>query len=156
MIETEEPLPQRTQRSTEELGSKGESVATVGINSITQAIIGAAMKVHSQLGPGLLENAYKACVAHELRKLGFDVKTEVELPLLYDGIRIELGYRIDLLVNDCVVVEMKCAEKLTSVHDAQIIHYLRLSKKRVGLLINFHVRHLKDGIKRFVEGPASD
>jgi len=156
VTEPQEPLPQRTQRSTEELGSKGESVGAVGINSITQAIIGAAMKVHSHLGPGLLENAYKACVAHELRKSGFHVQTEVDLPLVYDGVQIELGYRIDLIVNDCVIVELKCVERLSSVHDAQIIHYLRLSKKHVGLLINFHVRHLKDGIKRFVEGPASD
>jgi GxxExxY protein len=143
---TQELLPQRAQRTTE----KAE------INYITQAIIGAAMKVHSELGPGLLENAYKACVAHELRKAGFDVETEVELPLIYDGIRIELGYRIDLIVNNCVVVELKCVDRLASVHDAQIIHYLKLSKKRVGLLINFHVRHLKDGIKRFIEGRETD
>lgn len=125
------------------------------MNEITQAIIGAAMKVHSQLGPGLLENAYKACVAHELRKTGFKAETEVELPLVYDGVRIELGYRIDMIVNDCVIVEMKCVEKLLSVHDAQIIHYLKLSRKNVGLLINFHVRHLKDGIRRFIEGTVS-
>ena len=125
------------------------------MNEITQAIIGAAMKVHTQLGPGLLENAYKACVAHELRKAGFKAETEVELPLMYDGVRIELGYRIDMIVNDCVIVEMKCAEKLLPVHDAQIIHYLKLSRKNVGLLINFHVRHLKDGIKRFIEGTVS-
>lgn len=80
------------------------------------------MKVHSHLGPGLLENAYKACVAHELRKTGFTAETEVELPLVYDGVRIELGYRIDMIVNDCVIVEMKCAEKLLPVHDAQVVH----------------------------------
>jgi GxxExxY protein len=125
------------------------------VNEITQAIIGAAMKVHSQLGPGLLENAYKACVAHEIRKAGFKAETEVELPLVYDGVRIELGYRIDMIVNDCVIVEMKCAEKLLPVHGAQIIHYLKLSRKNVGLLINFHVRHLKDGIRRFIEGTVS-
>lgn len=134
--------PQRAQRNTEESG----------INSITAAIIGAAMKVHSALGPGLLEKAYSACVAYELRKLGFDVKVEVELPVIYESVRIDLGYRIDLLVNDLVVVEFKCVEKIAPVHEAQIISYMRMCKKSVGLLINFHVRHLRDGIKRFVEG----
>ncbi len=134
--------PQRAQRNTEE----------ERINVITAAIIGAAMKVHSALGPGLLESAYEACLAYELRKSGFDVKTQVELPVLYEGVRIDLGYRIDILVNDLVIVELKCVEKLAPVHEAQIISYLRLSKKNVGLMINFHVRHLRDGIKRFVEG----
>jgi len=134
--------PQRAQRNTEESG----------INSVTSAIIGADMKVHSTLGPGLLEKAYSACVAYELRKLGFDVKVEVELPVIYESVRIDLGYRIDLLVNNLVIVELKCVEKILPVHEAQIISYIRMCKKNVGLLINFHVRHLKDGIKRFVEG----
>lgn len=134
-------LPQRTQRTTE----------ASGVNALTQAIIGAAMKVHSALGPGLLENAYQACLAYELRKAGFDVKVEVELPVIYESVCIDLGYRIDLNVNDLVIVELKCVEKFAPVHEAQIISYLRLSKN-VGLLINFHVRHLRDGIKRFVEG----
>ena len=134
--------PQRAQRNTEESG----------INSVTSAIIGAAMKVHSALGPGLLEKAYETCLAHDLRKAGFKVEQQVELPVVYDGVRIDLGYRIDLFVNDCVIVEVKCVEKFAAVHEAQLISYLRLGKKNVGLLINFHVRHLKDGIKRFVEG----
>jgi GxxExxY protein len=134
--------PQRAQRNTE----------VVGINAITEAIIGAAMKVHSALGPGLLESAYEACLAHELRKAGFDVRSQVELPVIYDGVRVDLGYRIDLLVNDAVIVELKCVEKIAPIHEAQILSYLKLSKKRVGLIINFHVRHLKDGIKRFIEG----
>jgi len=129
-------LPQRAQRNTE----------AIGINALTESIIGAAMKVHSALGPGLLESAYEACLAYELRKQGHNVRTQVELPVVYEGVRI------DLLVNDLVVVELKCVEKIASVHEAQIISYLRLSKKNVGLLINFHVRHLRDGIKRFVEG----
>src|SRR5579864_3767776 len=120
-------------------------------HEISHDIIKAGLKVHSVLGPGLLESTYKACLAYELRKAGLDVKTEVELPVIYDGVRVELGYRIDLLVNDCVIVELKCAEKLIPVYEAQIISYLKLSKKRVGLLINFHVRHLRDGIKRFME-----
>ncbi|MGZ4875787.1 MAG: GxxExxY protein [Candidatus Angelobacter sp.] len=134
--------PQRAQSATE----------VTGINRVTHAIIGAAMKVHSALGPGLLESAYEACLVHELRKAGFKVEQQVELPVNYDGIRIDLGYRIDLVVNDCVIVELKCVEKIAAVHEAQLISYMRLSKKNVGLLINFHVRHLKDGIKRFVEG----
>jgi GxxExxY protein len=134
--------PQRAQRNTE----------GVGINAITEAIIGAAMRVHSALGPGLLESAYEACLAHELRKTGFDVRSQVELPVIYDSVRVDLGYRIDLLVNDTVIVELKCVEKIAPIHEAQILSYLKLSRKRVGLIINFHVRHLKDGIKRFIEG----
>lgn len=122
------------------------------MNQITEAIIGAAMKVHSAVGPGLLEKAYQVFLAHELRKAGFNVRTEVKLPVIYDGIRVELGYRFDLLVNDLVIVELKCAETMIPVYEAQVISYLKLSKKRVGLLINFHVRHLRDGIKRFIEG----
>ncbi len=110
------------------------------------------MKVHSALGPGLLESAYEACMVHELRKSGFKVDQQVGLPVNYDGIRIDLGYRIDLIVKDSVIVELKCVEKIAAVHEAQLISYMRLSKMNVGLLINFHVRHLKDGIKRFVEG----
>ena len=134
--------PQRAQSDTE----------VTGVNQVTHAIIGAAMKVHSALGPGLLESAYEACLVHELRKAGFKVEQQVELPVNYDGIRIDLGYRIDLVINDCVIVELKCVEKIAPIHEAQLISYMRLSKKNVGLLINFHVRHLKDGIKRFVEG----
>jgi len=134
--------PQRAQSGTE----------VTGVNQVTHAIIGAAMKVHSALGPGLLESAYEACLVHELRKGGFRVEQQVELPVNYDGVRIDLGYRIDLVVNDCVIVELKCIEKIAPVHEAQLISYMRLSKKNVGLLVNFHVRHLKDGIKRFVEG----
>lgn len=110
------------------------------------------MKVHSALGPGLLEKAYQVFLAHELRKAGFNVRTEVRLPVVYDGVRVELGYRIDLIVNDLVIVELKCAEKMIPVYEAQTISYLKLSGKKVGLLINFHVRHLRDGIRRFIEG----
>lgn len=136
-----EGSPQRAQSSTE-----------VSINRITEAVIGAAMKVHSALGPGLLESAYEACMAHELRKAGFKVMRQVGLPLVYDGVELDVGYRVDLLVEDRVIVELKSVEKMNPVYDAQIISHLRLSGKRVGLLINFHVVKLKDGIKRFVEG----
>jgi GxxExxY protein len=134
--------PQRAQRNTEE----------ERVNVLTAAIIGAAMKVHTALGPGLLESAYEACLAYELRKQAFDIRTQVELPVVYEGVQLDLGYRIDLLVNELVIGELKCVERISPVHEAQIISYLRLSKKNVGLIINFHVRHLRDGIKRFVEG----
>ena len=125
---------------------------TPRVNHVTGLIITAAMKVHSLLGPGLLESAYQACLAHELRKQGLRVHTEVELPVVYDGEEIELGYRLDLLVEDIVVVEVKCVDALHRVHHAQLLSYMRLSEKQVGLLINFHVSHLRDGIKRMVDG----
>ncbi len=108
------------------------------------------MKVHSVLDPGLLEKTYEICLAHELRKIGFDVETQVKLPVVYDGILMEEGYRIDMIVNDSVIVELKCVEAIVAVHEAQILSYMRLSKKKIGLMINFHVARLKDGIKRFV------
>jgi GxxExxY protein len=122
------------------------------INRITGAVISAAMKVHSLLGPGLLESAYGACLAHELRKQGIGVAQQVGLPVIYDGERIELGYRIDMIVEDLVIVEIKSVEAVNPVHQAQLLSYLRLSGRNVGLLINFHVAHLRDGIKRMVDG----
>jgi GxxExxY protein len=125
-------------------------------HDISHAIIKAALKVHSALGPGLLENAYKACLAHELRKAGFQVGVEVDLPLIYDGVKMEVGYRLDLIVNDSVIVELKAVDELTDVHKAQLLCYLKLTKKKLGLLMNFNVLHLKDGIKRMVEGTGWD
>ena len=119
-------------------------------NEITGEIVDAAMKVHSALGPGLLESAYAACLRHELIKRGLRVYSEVPVPVTYDGIRLEAGYKIDLLVEDTVIVELKAIEALAPIHQAQIISYLKLAHKSVGLLINFHSLHLKDGIKRFV------
>ncbi len=119
---------------------------------VSRAVITAAMKVHSALGPGLLESAYEACLAHELRKAGYRVECQVPLPVVYDGVRLDLGYRIDMLVEDLVVVEIKAVEAINPVHHAQIISYLKLSGKSLGLLMNFHVAHLKNGIKRFVSG----
>lgn len=126
--------------------------AALHINQITETVIGAAMKVHSALGPGLLESAYEACLVHELRKRGLRVENQVELPVVYDGVTIDLGYRLDLLVEDTVIVELKCVEAFTPVHEAQLLSYLKLSGKNVGLLINFHVKHLRNGIKRMVHG----
>ena len=120
------------------------------INHLTGEVIDAAMRVHTALGPGLLESAYEACLAHELRKRGFRVETQVALPVTYDSMRVDLGYRIDLLAEDQVVVELKAIETVLPVHKAQLLSYLRLSGRRVGLLINFHVERLKDGVTRIV------
>jgi GxxExxY protein len=122
------------------------------INQITSEIIGGAMKVHTALGPGLLEKAHEACLIFELRKRGLKVFSQVELPVIYEGVKIDLGYRLDLLVEDLVIVELKAAEAITPLYEAQLLSYLKLSGSPVGLLINFHVTHLRDGIKRFVEG----
>ena len=124
------------------------------VNRITGMIITAAMKVHSHLGPGLLESAYEACLAHELRKQGLTVAQQVGLPVIYDGERIDLGYRMDLIVDGSVVIEVKCVEAINPVHQAQLLSYIRLSGRHIGLLINFHVAHLRDGIQRMVDGEA--
>jgi len=120
------------------------------VNRISGAVVDAAMRVHSVLGSGLLESAYEACLAHELRSRGLQVMTQVGLPVVYEGIRLDLGYRIDLLVEDAVIVEVKAIEALAPIHEAQLLSYLKLSGRRVGLLINFNVLHLKDGIKRMI------
>jgi len=120
------------------------------LNEISGAVVNAAMKVHSTIGPGLLENAYEACLLHELKKRGVNVRSQVTLPVHYDGEVIDIGYRLDLLVEDKVIVELKAAEKLLPIHEAQLLSYLKLSNKQLGLLINFNVLHLKDGIKRMV------
>lgn len=120
------------------------------INLRTGAIIAAALNVHSFLGPGLLESAYKACLAHELRKRGFDVTVEFPIPLIFDGLRMDVVYKADLLIDSEIIVEAKCVEHLAPIHDAQILSYLKLSGLKVGLLVNFHELHLKDGIKRRV------
>ena len=119
-------------------------------NAIPEAAIGAAMKVHSVMGPGLLESAYRACLVHELRKRELRVEPEWPVPVTYDGMRIDVGFRADLLIEDAVIVELKVVPKLTSIHEAQLLSYLRLGGLPVGLLINFGVPHLRDGIKRMV------
>ena len=119
---------------------------------IGKLVIDSAMKVHSALGPGLLESAYRACLAHELDLRGLDVSQEKPLPVLYEGAEISVGYRIDLLLNQKVIVELKAVEKLLPIHTAQLLSYLKLSGCKLGFLINFNVLHLKDGIKRVVDG----
>ncbi len=106
------------------------------------------MKVHTVLGPGLLESAYEACLTYELKKRGLRVERQKELPIIYDSVNIDCGYRIDLVVEDSVIVELKTVEQFLPIHHAQLLSYLRLVKKEVGLLINFHVVHLKNGISR--------
>ena len=120
------------------------------INAISAEIVDAAMKVHSALGPGLLESAYLACLAHELRSRGLAVRLQVPLPILYEAVRIHVGYRIDMLVENVVIVELKVVRKLHPIHEAQLLSYLKLAERKLGLLINFHVVHLRDGIKRMV------
>ena len=100
------------------------------------------------MGPGLLESTYEVCLVHELSKAGLNVRSQVALPVVYDGIRLEAGYRIDLLVEDSVIVELKAVESIHPIHEAQVISYLKLSGKKLGLLINFNVNLLKNGIKR--------
>ena len=118
------------------------------LNDISHAIIGAACKVHSKLDPGLLEHTYHVCLNHELRIDGLQVRSEVELPVIYDGVLIQLGYRLDLLVEDKVIVELKAVERVAPIHRVQLHTYLKLSGKPLGLLIKFNVPSLRDGIIR--------
>lgn len=117
---------------------------------LTRVIIGAAIEVHRELGPGLLESTYESCLAHELTARGLVIARQVELPVMYKGIRIDCGFRIDLLVADSVILELKAVDELKPVHEAQMLTYLKLAAKRVGLLINFNVRLLKHGLVRMV------
>jgi GxxExxY protein len=118
------------------------------LNKITEAIIGAAIEVHRALGPGLLESSYLACLVYELRQRGFKVLEQVPLPLVYKEVKLDCGYRLDLLVNDAVIVEVKSVESLAPIHEAQLLSYLKLADCKIGLLINFNVKMLKHGIKR--------
>jgi GxxExxY protein len=120
------------------------------LNELSGKIIGAAMKVHSVLGPGLLESVYEACLEYELRQLGVAVRRQVILPLAYGTVFIEKAYRIDLLVGESVIVELKTVMSLLPIHEAQLLTHLRLSNHRLGLLLNFHVTQMRDGIKRIV------
>ncbi len=122
------------------------------LNRITERIIGAAIQIHRTLGPGLLESAYVTCLAYELKKAGFEVEEQKPLPLVYEEVKLECGYRIDLMVGHSVVVEVKSVEALAPVHEAQTLTYLRLSGCKLALLINFNVTVLKDGIRRFING----
>ena len=121
-------------------------------NAIGTLLLGAAIRVHTKLGPGLLERPYRVCMAHELNHLAVRFEVEKVFPVIYDGISIEFGYRVDLLVEEAVIVEIKAVEKILPIHEAQLLSYLKLSGIRVGLLINFNVTDLRQGIIRRVCG----
>ena len=118
---------------------------------ITNEIIGSAIEVHRVLGPGLLESAYEKCLEYELTKKGFKVEKQKPIPITYKGLNLEYGYRIDLLVDDEVVVEIKSVDAFHPVHEAQILTYMKFAEKKIGLLINFNVKLLKEGLKRYVK-----
>jgi GxxExxY protein len=120
------------------------------LNGITQGIIAAAIEVHRHLGPGLLESAYQECLCYELSRMGLSFSREVHLPVTYKGIQLDCSYRIDLLVEDEIVAELKSVEQVLPVHSAQLLTYMKASRKQIGLLINFNVPALKNGIKRMV------
>jgi GxxExxY protein len=122
----------------------------VELNDISGAIVDSAMKVHTALGPGLLETPYEPCLAFELSDRGLRVRTQVALPVVYRGVKLDAGYRLDLLVEDSVIVELKAAESVLPIHEAQLLSYLKFSDKKLGLLINFNVVHLRNGIRRMV------
>ena len=118
------------------------------LDSIASGIVDAAFKVHKELGPGLLESAYEACLEHALKQRGFEVERQISQPVRFDGIVIDVGYRIDLLVNDSIIIELKAVEQLAPIHQAQLLTYLKLSRKSLGFLINFNVPLIKNGIRR--------
>lgn len=121
------------------------------LNKITEAIIGAAIEVHRALGPGLLESAYSACLTYDLLQCGYKALREVPLPLIYKDVKLDCGYRLDLLVNDAVIVEVKSVENLSPIHEAQLLSYLKLAEIKLGLPLNFNVKILKHGgIKRLI------
>ena len=120
------------------------------VEKVGKAVLDAAFKVHTALGPGLLESVYETTVAYEIRKGGLLVETQVVMPIVYDNTKLESGLRLDMLVEKCVIVELKSVEKMNPVYEAQLMTYLRLSNVRLGFLINFNVPHLKEGIKRMV------
>lgn len=121
-------------------------------DELTEKIIGAAIEVHKELGPGLLESTYEACLEYELLRRGLSVARQVPISVNYKGIRLEVGYRLDLLVADKVIVEVKAVDELLAIHQAQMLSYLRLAGLRIGLLMNFNERILKRGIRRLVYG----
>ncbi len=120
------------------------------VNEVTAAVIGGAIEVHRELGPGLLESTYEACLLHELIERGLQVERQKRLPVQYRGVRIDCGYRIDLLVEGQVIVELKAVPRVVAVHTAQMLTYLKLSGLHVGLLLNFHTLRMKDGVHRYV------
>jgi GxxExxY protein len=126
----------------------GEQPIPESTDGVAKAIVDAAYAVHAALGPGLLESVYEACLIHELKKRALKVASQVTLPIVYDGMRLDAGLRLDMLVEDCVVVELKAVDTLLPVHQAQVLTYLKLTSHRLGLLINFNVPVIRQGVKR--------
>ena len=120
------------------------------LNKISYDVVGASMKVHTHLGPGLLETVYEVCLVHELNKMGYSVESQKPLAVMYDNVRLNAGFRLDIVVNKIFIVEIKAVDALHPVHTAQLLTYLKISGLKLGLLINFNVEHLKGGIKRVV------
>ena len=129
---------------------RNPEVGRVTENELSHLVVGCAMRVHSALGPGLLESAYEACLQFELIKSGLKVEAQKPLPLVYESVKLECGYRVDLLVEGKLIIEVKSVEALAEIHFAQVLTYLRLSDLRLALLLNFNVVHMKDGIRRIV------
>lgn len=120
------------------------------LNQITEKIIGCAIEVHKRLGPGLLESAYEECLSYELQNAGLRINRQVAVPVVYKEIKLECGYRIDILVENTVIIELKSIDAFAPVHEAQILTYMKFANKSIGLLINFNVSLLKEGIKRYI------
>lgn len=120
------------------------------LNDLTYRIIGCIYKVHSELGPGLLESTYEVCLEHELLKAGLSVERQKALPVIYDELKLDAGYRVDLLVNNQVILELKAVDEIAPIHTAQVMTYLKLSGLKLGLLLNFNVKDMKKGIKRII------
>jgi GxxExxY protein len=120
------------------------------LNDLSYTIIGCVYKVHSELGPGLLESAYETCLGHELVKAGLTVERQKSIPIVYDGLKLEAGYRIDILVNSQIVIELKAVDEINPIHKAQVMTYLKLSGLKLGLLLNFNVLDMKKGINRII------
>lgn len=125
-------------------------------NEASRMVIGAALKVHSALGAGVLESACDACLYYELTQKGLQFEHQLRLPVVYEGVQLSTAYRIDFIVENCLVVELKCVEKVLPVHRAQLLCYLRLSGHKLGLLLNFNTPHMRDGIHRIINGPESE
>jgi len=121
-------------------------------NQLSSKIIGAAIAVHKQLGPGLLESTYEICLEHELKSLGLQTRKQVALPVVYKDVKLNAGYRLDLIVNECIIVEIKAVDVLAPIHTAQVLTYLKLTDMKLGLLINFNTVKVTDGVKRIING----
>jgi GxxExxY protein len=125
-------------------------------NATSRIVIGAALRVHTALGAGVLESACSACLAYEFTKSGLSFEQEVRLPVVYEGVQLHTAYRVDFIVETCLVVEVKCVERVLPVHRAQLLSYLRLSGHKLGLLLNFNVPHMRQGIHRVINGPEAE